>query len=83
MDRNIVNQTIKEMGLEDFSSVTIRDIAKLSKKLEALDAYRGVKRDYPHPRSAQAIEGLAAYRGAQSGCNYAEAFQVAFRRITF
>ena len=55
----------------------------LSKKLEALDAYRGVKRDYPHPRSTQAIEGLAAYRGAQSGCNYAEAFQVAFRRITF
>ena len=36
MDRNIVNQTIKEMGLEDFSSVTIRDIAKLSKKLEAV-----------------------------------------------
>ena len=36
MDRSIVNQTIKEMGLEDFSSVTIRDIAKLSKKLEAV-----------------------------------------------
>ena len=55
----------------------------LSKKLEALSAYRGVSRDFPHPRSREAIEGLAAYRGAQSGCNYAEAFQTALRRITF
>ncbi len=51
-------------------------------KIKALNAYRGVMRDYPHPRSKQAIEGLAAYRGAQSGCNYAEAFECAFRRIT-
>lgn len=49
-------------------------------KLEALSAYKGVMRPYPHPRSTEAIEGLAAYRGAQSGCNYAEAFECAFRR---
>ena len=36
MDRKVIEQTIKEMGLEDFSSVTIRDIAKLSKKLETI-----------------------------------------------
>ena len=49
-------------------------------KLAALATYRGVMRPYPHPRSAEAIKGLAAYRGAQSGCNYAEAFECVFRR---
>lgn len=49
-------------------------------KLKAIAAYKGVMRPYPHPRSKEAIEGLAAYRGAQSGCNYAEAFECVFRR---
>ena len=31
--------------------------------------------------SAEAIEGLAAYRGCQAGCNYAEAFEVVLRRL--
>lgn len=48
-------------------------------KLEALRAYTGVMRPYPHPRSREAITGLAAYRGAQSGINYAEAFECVFR----
>jgi len=50
-------------------------------KVKALSMYRGVMRLYPHPRSAEAIEGLAAYRGGQAGCNYAEAFEVVMRRI--
>ncbi len=50
-------------------------------KLKALDLYRGVKRDFPHPRSDEGIRGLAAYRGAQSGCNFAEAFECVIRRI--
>lgn len=49
-------------------------------KLKALRAYKGVMRSYPHPRSNEAIEGLAAYRGVQAGCNYAEAFECVFRR---
>ena len=49
-------------------------------KLRALAAYKGVMRDYPHPRSREAIEGLAAYRGGQSGCKFAEAFECAFMR---
>ncbi len=48
-------------------------------KLEALSAYKGVMRPFPHPRSEKAIEGLAAYRGVQSGCDYAEAFECVFR----
>ena len=49
-------------------------------KLRALNAYSGVMRSYPHPRSDEAITGLAAYRGSQAGCNYAEAFETVFAR---
>lgn len=48
-------------------------------KIKALSAYKGVMRQFPHPRSEKGIEGLAAYRGVQSGRNYAEAFEVVFR----
>ena len=50
-------------------------------KIRALAQYRGVMRPYPHPRSEEALLGLAAYRGAQAGCNYAEAFECVLRRI--
>ena len=50
----------------------------LEKKLEALSAYVGVMRPYPHPRSLEALTGLAACRGAQAGIDYAEAFQSVF-----
>lgn len=49
-------------------------------KIEALQAYKGVMRPYPHPRSQKALEGLATYRGAQAGCNYAEAFECVYQR---
>lgn len=51
----------------------------IEKKIDALNAYKGVMRLYPHPRSVEAIFGLAAFRGAQSGCDYAEAFESVFR----
>ncbi len=51
----------------------------LEKKLRALEAYHGVPRPFPHPRSAEAIRGLAVYRGVQSGRRYAEAFECVFR----
>ena len=50
-------------------------------KIKALNAYAGVMRPYPHPRSNEALEGLAAYRGAQAGVNYAEAFECVFRSL--
>ena len=53
----------------------------MNKKLEALAMYRNVMREFPHPRSVEALKGLAAYRGGQSACRYAEAFECAFRRI--
>lgn len=48
-------------------------------KVKALSMYRGVMRPYPHPRSAEFIEGLATYRGGQWGLMYAEAFDVVVR----
>lgn len=53
----------------------------LEVKLRAIEAYAGVMRPYPHPRSGEAIKGLAAYRGVQAGCNYAEAFEQVFSRL--
>ena len=49
-------------------------------KLKTLYSYKGIMRPYPHPRSDEAIRGLAAYRGGQAGCNYAEAFECVFLR---
>lgn len=49
-------------------------------KIRALGMYRGVMRTYPHPRSAESIMGLAAYRGSQFQLNYAEAFEVVLRK---
>lgn len=51
----------------------------LETKINALKLYKGVMRDYPHPRSEEVLKGLASYRGAQSGLKYAEAFQAVFQ----
>ncbi|MBU8915086.1 PIG-L family deacetylase [Bacillus sp. FJAT-29953] len=69
-------------AMNSFSPNTFIEVGELSvdKKIEALAQYRGVMRDYPHPRSKEAIKGLAAYRGGQSGMVYAEAFESVFRR---
>ena len=50
----------------------------LDAKLRAMAEYKGVMRPYPHPRSEENYRGLAAYRGAQAGLCYAEAFEIAF-----
>ncbi|GHU78413.1 PIG-L domain-containing protein [Clostridia bacterium] len=50
-------------------------------KIEALKKYKGVMREYPHPRSIESIKALAAYRGSQSGLEYAEAFECVYRRL--
>lgn len=69
-------------AMNQFSPNAFIEVGELSvdKKIEALAQYRGVMRDYPHPRSKEAIKGLAAYRGGQSGMVYAEAFESVFRR---
>ena len=50
----------------------------MDQKLAALTCYRNIMRPYPHPRSDEALRGLAAVRGAQAGVKYAESFQLVF-----
>jgi hypothetical protein len=45
-------------------------------KRRALEAYREEIREFPHARSFEAIEALAAWRGASVGLSAAEAFMV-------
>jgi len=58
------------VGIEKFLDV----------KREALDAYEREMRPFPHPRSHQAIEALARWRGAESGMLAAEAFVTILER---
>jgi LmbE family N-acetylglucosaminyl deacetylase len=69
-------------SMKQFTPNTFIEVGEegINKKIEALQQYRDVMREYPHPRSTQAIKGLAAYRGGQSGFCYAEAFESVFRR---
>jgi LmbE family N-acetylglucosaminyl deacetylase len=53
----------------------------LARKIEALHAYMGVMRSYPHPRSEHSIRALALLRGSQAGRNLCEGFQTALNVI--
>jgi LmbE family N-acetylglucosaminyl deacetylase len=67
---------------EPFQPDTFVEIGtQLDRKCEALRAYRGVMRDFPHPRSETIIRGLAAYRGGHAGLAHAEAFETAFATL--
>ena len=57
-------------------SVFIEITACLEKKKQALAAYRSQLREFPHPRSLQAVESLARLRGSTAGVQAAEAFQL-------
>ena len=46
----------------------------ITQKVEALHAYEMELRDWPHPRSINAIKSLAEWRGATCGFGAAEAF---------
>lgn len=50
--------------------------AQLEAKVDAMAAYQSELREYPHPRSLDAIRDLARYRGAKCGSAGAEAFSV-------
>lgn len=45
-------------------------------KLHAIEQYESEVIQHPFPRSKRSIEALAVLRGAQAGCEYAEAFHL-------
>jgi N-acetylglucosamine malate deacetylase 1 len=53
----------------------------LDDKLRAMDIYASELEEFPFPRSHEAIQALAALRGASSGFNAAEAFELLQERI--
>ena len=50
--------------------------ATLERKCEALARYADELRDFPHPRSLEAVRHLAASTGSTVGVRAAEAFQL-------
>jgi N-acetylglucosamine malate deacetylase 1 len=48
----------------------------LSAKIKGMEAYEFEKRDYPHPRSPEALKVLSKRYGVMMGGNYYEAFQI-------
>ena len=50
-------------------------------KIEALRSYDTELRQFPHPRSIEAVRALAKLRGSTSGFHAAEAFEVLFERL--
>ena len=55
----------------------------LQRKLDALACYDTEMREFPHPRSKEAITALAQYRGSHVGVEAAEAFQIVWRTGIF
>jgi len=46
----------------------------IARKLAAFACYETERREYPHPRSEQALEAYARFYGASVGCEFAEPF---------
>jgi len=48
----------------------------INKKLDALKCYKSQIVEFPGPRSIQAVEALAKFRGTQAGFGYGEGFHI-------
>ena len=60
---------------EPFTPNVYYDITQtVDAKIKGMDCYKSERRDYPHPRSGEALEALAKVRGSQCGFEKAEAF---------
>ena len=64
-----------------FSPNIFIDISEyFDKKKQALAEYKSELRNFPHPRSIEYIESLAAIRGGTSGYLKAESFELVYKR---
>jgi LmbE family N-acetylglucosaminyl deacetylase len=57
-------------------NVAVSIDSHIEQKLEALAAYTEEVREPPHPRALESVRALAAWRGAQHGFAFAEAFSL-------
>ena len=70
-----------EWNIPNTSNVFIPNVwsditATFDKKIEAMKCFTTQIRDFPHPRSLEAIEALAKLRASTVGFGYAEAFSL-------
>ena len=73
------DQALQENGFVPNVFVDVTDY--IDKKIEIMKVYESEITAPPFPRNAEAIKGLAAYRGATAYYNYAEAFYMIKGRI--
>ena len=75
--KKILSYEIPGLRRTPFSPNVFEDITNEIKfKNKAFSSYESEIESYPHPRSIEAIENLAKYRGTQSGMRFAEAFKL-------
>lgn len=87
--RPLSDETVKELySFETLSStewnypnvfsptVYVGISGQIARKKEALQKYASEVRDWPHPRSLEAVDCLAKYRGCQVGLEYAEVYEL-------
>lgn len=68
---------------EPFKPNVFFDVSNtLEAKIDGMSCYRTESKDYPHPRSPEALRSLGRYRGSNAGVNFAEAF-ILLREIFF
>lgn len=61
----------------NFTPNWVVDITEqIDNKLDALSCYKSQISDFPGPRSIEAVEALAKFRGTQAGFGYGEGFHV-------
>lgn len=70
------NLTPPTVGRPFLPQVYVEITNELSRKLEILRLYEGEVFQPPHPRSCEAVEALARYRGASVHFGAAEAFMI-------
>ena len=61
----------------NFTPNWVIDISEhISEKLDALECYKSQVSEFPGPRSIEAVEALAKFRGTQAGFAYGEGFHI-------
>lgn len=57
-------------------SVFVEVADTIDTKVRAMECYRSERREFPHPRSGEALRAVARRWGSVVGCAYAEAFEL-------
>jgi len=61
----------------NFTPNWVIDITEnIEKKIKALKCYKSQISEFPHPRSIEAVESLAKFRGTQAGFGFGEGMQI-------